>query len=379
MFTLILPTYNEKENIKEFLPILESLFTKHKINYEIIVVDDDSPDLTWKFVQNYSIKNPRIRVIRRVTEKGLSSAVVTGMASSNGEILGIMDADMQHDESILPKMIELLQDFDLVIGSRRTVDGSYGEMNWYRRVLSYGATILAKIMLPIKTNDPMSGFFVLNKQVFEQSKDRINPRGYKILLELLAKNPKIKISELGYSFRKREHGETKLSGTVMQQYIIALIDLRFGSFISWTFIKYGITGFLGVFINLFGQFIFNTTSNSFQTLDSKNNFLFPSTAVAFGFELSVVFNFFLNNFWTFEDRSKKGFKNASAAFLKFNSISLIGFMIQYSSWFFLLQVFQFYFPHFFPELTTYIANLIGIIIATATNYKLNNSYTWAEK
>ncbi|MCG9874629.1 MAG: glycosyltransferase family 2 protein [Leptospiraceae bacterium] len=379
MFTLILPTYNEKENLKEFLPKLEVLFNSKNTLYEIIIVDDDSPDHTWQWAQEYSLKNSRIRVIRRITEKGLSSAVVTGMASSKGNTIGVMDADMQHDESILPKMIDLLKENDLVIGSRRTFDGSYGEMNWYRRILSYGATILAKLILPINTNDPMSGFFVLRRNIFEDSKDRINPRGYKILLELLAINPKMKIAEVGYSFRRREYGETKLSGSVMQQYIIALIDLRLGRILSWTFIKYGVTGCLGVFINLFGQFIFNQYFSNTHQRNIKENMLLPSTAVAFGFELSVISNFFLNNFWTFKDRSKKDFKNGLTALLKFNSISLIGFIIQYSCWFFLLQVFLEYFPIFFSEFSTYIANLIGILIATVTNYKLNNSYTWSEK
>jgi len=196
------------------------------------VVDDDSPDKTWEWVQNYSLKNSHVRIIRRIGEKGLSSAVITGMASASGDILGVMDADMQHDESIIPKMIQLLNEVDLVVGSRRTEDGSYGEMNYFRRFLSYGATLLAKILLPIKTNDPMSGFFLIKKDVFENSKDRLNPMGFKILLEFLAKNPNINIGEVGYSFRKREFGETKLSGTVMQQYILALLDLRFGKYFS---------------------------------------------------------------------------------------------------------------------------------------------------
>lgn len=379
MFTLILPTYNEIENLKVLLPILESLFNDNNIIYEIIVVDDDSPDRTWHWVQTYSSKNSNIRVIRRITEKGLSSAVVTGMASSNGEIIGVMDADMQHDESIIPKMIESLKVYDIVIGSRISKDGSYGDMNFYRKILSLGAIFLAKILLPIKSNDPMSGFFILKKDIFERSKDRINPRGYKILLEFLAKNPNIKISEIGYSFRKRVHGKTKLSGTIIQQYLIALIDLRFGPYFSWIFIKYAITGFLGIFINLLGQYTFNEISIFLKIENNNDNLLFPSTAVAFGFELSVFFNFLLNNYWTFQDRSRIGIKNQISAFIKFNSVSLIGFTIQYSCWIFILQIFNNFEPSIFTGYTTYISNLIGILIATSTNYKLNSSFTWSKK
>ncbi len=164
MFTLILPTYNEKENLKVYLPKLESSFQKNQIKYEIIVVDDDSPDETWKWVKEYSEKNPNVRVIRRIKDRGLSSAVITGMASAKGDVLGVMDADMQHDESIVPKMIEQLSKYDLVVGSRKTEGGSYGEMNFIRRVISHGATLLAKILLPINTTDPMSGFFYSKKR-----------------------------------------------------------------------------------------------------------------------------------------------------------------------------------------------------------------------
>ncbi len=374
--TLILPTYNEKENLKIYLPIIEKLFTKNKISYEIIVVDDDSPDKTWEWVQDYSKKHKLVRIIRRVGEKGLSSAVITGMASATGEILGVIDADMQHDESIIPKMIQKLKEVDLVVGSRRTEDGSYGEMNYFRRFLSYGATLLAKILLPIKTNDPMSGFFLLRKEVFEDSKNRLNPLGFKILLEFLAKNPNIKIGEVGYSFRKREFGETKLSGTVMQQYILALLDLRFGKYFSIQFIKYGLIGLSGVFVNLFGQWLYNEFSGKFVTYDSNSKLLLPSSAVAFGFEISVLSNFILNNKFTFNDKAKKGIFPFLAGLFKFNLVSLVGFLIQYSCWFFLFQLFTVYFPEFFPQYITYLANLVGILIATVSNYQLNKSFTW---
>lgn len=378
MFTLILPTYNEKENLKVYLPKLESSFQNNKIKYEIIVVDDDSPDETWKWVKEYSEKNPNVRVIRRIKDRGLSSAVITGMASAKGDVLGVMDADMQHDESIVPKMIEQLSKYDLVVGSRKTEGGSYGEMNFIRRVISHGATLLAKILLPINTTDPMSGFFILKKEVFENSKEKLNPLGFKILLEFLAKNPGIKVGEVGYSFRKREFGETKLSGTVMQQYILALLDLRFGSYFSVQFIKYGIIGFLGVFVNLFGQWIYNEFSGNFISHNMDSKLILPSSAVAFGFEISVISNYILNNTWTFSDQRKRGFFPFLFGLIKFNFVSLVGFLIQYSCWFFLFQMFTNFFPNFIPTLVPYLANLVGIVIATVSNYHLNRSFTWGK-
>ncbi|MDZ4726995.1 MAG: glycosyltransferase [Leptospira sp.] len=376
MYTLILPTYNEKENLKVYLPKLETLFHLNNIDYEIIIVDDDSPDRTWEWVQEYGIKNQNVRVIRRIQEKGLSSAVLTGMASARGKYLGVMDADMQHDESIIPKMLEALKENDLVIGSRRVGDGSYGEMNLFRRILSFGATILAKILLPIPSTDPMSGFFVLKREVFENSKDKLNPLGFKILLEFLAKNPKIKVMEVGYSFRKREFGETKLSGIVMQQYLFALIDLRFGKYFSSEFVKYGIIGFTGVFVNLVGQWLYVNVSDYSNPNSEMSKILIPSFAVAFGFEVSVISNYILNNQWTFASKRKTKVKEFIFGLFKFNFVSLVGFFIQYSCWLFIFQFCNTYYPEFFPNYITYIANLIGILIATVTNYQLNRSYTW---
>lgn len=375
-FSLILPTYNEKENLILLLPKLVTLFKSKKIDYEIIIVDDDSPDLTWKWFQTKEKDFPSVRLIRRIHEKGLSSAVLTGMASAQGEYLGVMDADLQHDENILPEMILKLSSSDIVIGSRRVDNGSYGEMSSVRKFISYSATLLAKIFLPLPTTDPMSGFFALRREVFETAKSKINPRGFKILLEFLGRTKNLKVSEVGYSFRKRNHGETKLSGSVMQQYLIALFEMRFGSYISLEFIKYGLTGLSGVVVNLGGQFVYNNVLAINVANQIRSAISLPSGAIGFGFELSVLTNYLLNNFWTFSDRKNIGFINNTIGFFKFNLISLLGFVIQFSTWFFLVQYFQLNYPEFLTSWITYIGNAVGIVLATATNYFLNRNFTW---
>ncbi|AXR61824.1 glycosyltransferase [Leptospira mayottensis] len=375
-FSLILPTYNEKENLILLLPKLIALFKSKKIDYEIIIVDDDSPDLTWKWFQNKEKEFPSVRLIRRIHEKGLSSAVLTGMASSQGEYLCVMDADLQHDENILPEMIIKLSFSDIVIGSRRVENGNYGEMSSVRRLISYSATLLAKLLLPLPTTDPMSGFFAMRREVFETTKSKINPRGFKILLEFLGRTKDLKVSEVGYSFRKRNHGETKLSSSVIKQYLIALFELRFGSFVSIEFIKYGITGFSGVFVNLGGQYLYNNVLAINVVEQIQSAISLPSGAIVFGFELSVLTNYFLNNIWTFSDRKNVGFLDNTIGFLKFNVISLLGFLIQFSTWFFLVKYFQIYYPDFLPYWLTYMGNIVGILLATATNYFLNRNFTW---
>jgi len=375
-FSLILPTYNEKENLILLLPKLTSLFKSEKIDYEIIIVDDDSPDLTWKWFQTKEKEFPSVRLIRRIHEKGLSSAVLTGMASAQGEYLGVMDADLQHDESILPEMISKLSSSDIVIGSRRVDNGSYGEMSPIRKFISYSATLLAKIFLPLPTTDPMSGFFILRRDVFETAKSKINPRGFKILLEFLGRTKGLNVSEVGYAFRKRNHGETKLSGSVMQQYLIALFEMRFGSFVSIEFIKYGLTGLSGVLVNLGGQFAYNNILAINVSSQVQSAISLPSGAIGFGFELSVLSNYILNNFWTFSNRRNTGFLDNAIGFLKFNAISLLGFLIQFSTWFFLVKYFQTNYPEVLSYWITYIGNIVGIILATATNYFLNRNFTW---
>lgn len=378
-FSLVIPTFNEAENICILIPRVISLLSAAKISFEIIVVDDDSKDLTWKVVQEKFSDEPRVRVLRRVNKKGLSSAVLDGMALAKGKSLGVMDADLQHDENILPKMLSELTNHDIVVGSRVVEEGGYGEWGVIRKTMSKGATLLAKVMLPIPVGDPMSGFFVLRRELYEELVPVINPRGFKILLEFLARKKGIRAKEVGFVFKTRIHGETKMSGSVIQNYLVALYDIRFGNFISITFLKYGFTGLTGVFVNLFGQYF---AINFLHLGDSQvyyENFTKPFLAVAFGFEVSVLSNYVLNNIWTFSHSKIVGFSKNVFGFIKFNLVSIIGFIIQISVWRFTYQMIQDTFPQFlFPELT-YLCNFVGIVLATAGNYFLNKNFTWQEK
>ncbi len=379
-FSLIVPTYNEKENISILLPKLVDLFSKNAIKFEIIVVDDDSPDLTWRSAKALADKDDRIRVIRRTNKKGLSSAVIDGMGAAKGNALGVIDADMQHDENILPRMISDLKEYDMIVGSRVAEEGGYGEWGFFRRLMSKSATLLAKIFLPIPVGDPMSGYFVIKRELFEEVAPLINPRGFKILLEFLGRKKGIKAKEIGYVFKTRVHGETKMSSSIIQNYMIALYDIRFGKYISLTFLKYGVTGIIGIFINLFGQY-FATEILNFNGEGGivYKSYFKPSLAVVFGFELSVLSNYILNNIWTFSEVQMRGFTNNIFGFLKFNLISIIGLVVQLSVWRLTLEILQTTFPNFLPEYATYISNLFGILLATAGNYFLNKNFTWAPR
>jgi dolichol-phosphate mannosyltransferase len=223
-FSLIIPTYNEAKNI---LLLVENVHVVlGTLPHEIIVVDDNSPDLTWKRVEDFSLTRPWVRGIRRLTDRGLSSAVLAGFDQSTGVILGVMDADLSHDEKILPRMIELVKEgADLVVGSRRVPGGGATHWPWYRRLTSNFATVVAKLFLRVSINDPMSGYFVMKRSLYEACKSRLQPTGYKILLEIYSKGRPAVVQEVPFVFKDRTQGVSKLSVGVIQQYLFMVARL----------------------------------------------------------------------------------------------------------------------------------------------------------
>ncbi len=226
-FSLVIPTYNEKDNINLLLEkLVETLGPGD--DFEIVVVDDDSPDLTWKIAESRAQKDKRIKIIRRRNERGLSSAVIEGFNKARGEILGVMDADLSHDHFILPQMIKAVrdEDYDLAVGSRRIPGGGSEKWPRHRKISSDIATILAKRVLGVKLSDPMSGFFTLKRDLFESIKQKLNPRGYKILLEIYVRSHPRRIKEIPFVFKDRRQGYSKVTLKVMVEYFQMLYRLR---------------------------------------------------------------------------------------------------------------------------------------------------------
>jgi len=369
--SVIIPTYNESGNIALLLQKIETVLSGK--SYEIIVVDDNSPDLTWEVAESVARDRPAVSVIRRMTDRGLSSAVITGMEIARGQALAVMDADLQHDETILPAMAGavLSGECDVAIGSRGAAGGSYGEWSRRRRFISFVAATMARIVLPVQVSDPMSGFFVVSRQVYQSTIASINPRGFKILLEFIGRSRNIKIKEVGYTFRNRLHGETKLSGLVIKNYLVALYDLRFGKYVSPTFMLYAFVGLTGVFINMggfaMGELLgFPHIASGIAVIDP----LFLS--VPFGIQLSIISNYILNNYLTFFEKRYRGLSNARGLLL-FQLISMLGLFVQFSV-FQLLQGADVFL--WLDESRKFLNNGIGIIVATITNYYLNLNITW---
>ena len=237
---MIVPTYNERENIDLLLDRLGAVLAD--LDYEIIVVDDDSPDLTWELAEARAASDGRLRVLRRVGRRGLSSAVLDGMTASRGSVLAVMDADLQHDEEALPEIISAVLDegAEVCLGTREAPGGSYGEFGPMRHVLSWVGAQLARRALGITVTDPMSGYFAVSRERFDAVRGSINPRGFKIMLELVARGPRPRIAEVPYRFRSRINGQTKLTSSVAGAYLLALADLalarrslgRFATFVA---------------------------------------------------------------------------------------------------------------------------------------------------
>jgi dolichol-phosphate mannosyltransferase len=248
--SVISPTFNEAENV----PRLVSEISKSMdgIEYEILIVDDNSPDLTWSVAEELSLENPRVRVLRRKQNPGLGAAVIDGFNAATGDVVACIDADLQHDPSILPRMVEeLASGSDVVVGSRYVDGGGTGNWNLLRRLESLFATKLAQLFLGIQLKDPMSGYFVMRREDFSAIQKELNAKGFKILLEIIAKLQPGRVREVPYTFRTRTAGKSKLSGEVVFQYLEQLGRLSWiGRMFSWRQLRWGIVGGSGVLMNL---------------------------------------------------------------------------------------------------------------------------------
>jgi dolichol-phosphate mannosyltransferase len=227
--SVVLPTYNEKSNIAEVIKqvcsILDGLLPN---KYELIIVDDDSPDGTWAVAQSLMPQYPHLIVIRRQDERGLATAVIRGWQVARGRVLGVMDADLQHPPDVLIKLLRMMETVDMAVASRNSEGGSVSDWSFLRRCVSRGAQLLGLLILPEvvgRVSDPLSGCFMVRRNII--SGKVLDPVGYKILIEVLAKGNKTKVGEVGYVFKEREKDSSKANLKIYSDYLIHLYKLRF--------------------------------------------------------------------------------------------------------------------------------------------------------
>jgi dolichol-phosphate mannosyltransferase len=228
-FSLVIPTLNERQNLEELIAQAKTAIELAVgASYEIIVVDDDSADETWKLAAEIAMRDSHVLAIRRTTERGLATAVVRGWQAAHGQWLGVIDGDLQHPPEALTRLIEALRKgADLAVASRDVEGGGTSDWSAMRGLISRGSRALGRVVLPkalSRVSDPMTGYFAVRRTALAGS--TLNPCGYKILVELLARAQVKTITEVGYVFRSRQHGESKASPKVFIEYLQHLIRLR---------------------------------------------------------------------------------------------------------------------------------------------------------
>jgi dolichol-phosphate mannosyltransferase len=363
--SVIIPTFNESKNVAELVRELSAaLDPALRGAYELIVVDDDSPDRTWEHAARLRDAYPQVRVVRRCGERGLSTAVIRGWQAARGEVLAVIDADLQHPPEVIAKLWRAVEDgADLAVGSRHVAEGGVSDWALHRRLLSRGAQLLGLVLLPGvlgRVSDPMSGYFMLRRGAIGGAP--LSPLGYKILIEVIARGKIRSIAEVGYVFRERTEGESKVSSRLYVEYLRHLVRLRLSSPATLRFLRFAVVGTSGVFVDMAALFVLSDPS-------ALGFGLTRSKVVAA--ELAILNNFLWNDAWTFRDlvSASAGGAHRLRRFVKFNLICGAGLAINV-----LLLNLQFNLLH----MNRYVANLVAIGVVTGWNYWLNLKLGWRD-
>ena len=375
--SVVTPTFNEAENLPDLVAAVHAALGT--LPHEIVVADDDSPDRTWEVAEQLAETDPSVRVLRRFRDPGLSAAVLDGMTMSRGEYLAVIDADLQHDPAILPEMVGLLASgtVDVCVGSRATEGGGYGEWSAARRLVSWVATLIAKVLLRVPVSDPMSGYFVITRSGYEQTAAQINARGFKILLEFIGRNRSLRVAEVPYEFRNRVHGETKLNRSVIRSYLLAVSELWLGRQIDPVFLLYVLVGLVGLVVNSVA-FAFAEAAGFPLWTTGLNKAVDPIyTSFLFSVQLSILVLFVLNNEFTFWEDRYRGWKLVPA-FLAYEVVSLIGTLIHVAVFTF-LQNSGFLLSVVGAGPARVVHNLTGAVLALVVNWFLNTTYVWKRR
>lgn len=224
MISVIVPTYNERDNIRILIERLERSLAGAP--HEVVVVDDNSPDGTAPEVERLAKRLHSLRLVKRERKRGLTGAIAAGAAAAEGDVVVVMDADLSHPPEKVPLLASALKGCDIAIGSRLTKGGAVASWPFHRKLVSRGADFLARLLLGVRVSDPLSGFFAVRKTVFR--KTRFRAKGYKLLLNILADNPHLRVREIPYVFTDRHTGKTKLGMGEIGNYLLDLLRIRFG-------------------------------------------------------------------------------------------------------------------------------------------------------
>lgn len=355
--SVVVPTFNESGNIRQLVALLAQALAG--VRWEVIFVDDDSPDGTADAARALARQDARVRCIRRIGRRGLSSACVEGMQASSAPYVAVMDADLQHDETLLAPMLELLRggSCDLVVGSRYVAGGGIGTWDKDRARASRAATWLARVALKAPISDPMSGFFMLRSELIEATSRRLSAIGFKILLDILASAPEpVRVRELPYRFRERHAGESKLDTRVAWDYLVLILDKKVGHYIPARFLVFSLVGGLGVFVHL------AVLSTLFKLASAS--FLVGQTVATFA---AMTFNFSVNNVLTYSDLRLRGWRWVRG-WISFTLACSVGALAN-------VGIANYLFKH---DSYWVLSAVAGIVVGAVWNYAVTRMYTWGD-
>ena len=368
---VVLPTYNEHKNIATMVERLDKALTG--IAWEVVIVDDNSPDGTSDEARRLSLTNPRVRCIERIGRRGLASAAIEGMCSTAAPVVAVMDADHQHDPILLPQMLEAVNsgDYDLAYASRFAEGASTEEWGRPDRVKASGfANKLANKVTGVQLSDPMSGYFMLKADLLRADAHRLSGVGFKILLDILATVDKpLRVKELPMNFAARAEGESKLDQTVVFEFLIGLYDKWLGRIIPTRFALFGTVGAMGVAVQLGALWIIQKAIFGEKFVyghwPKETTFIVANSLAAI---IAMSFNFVLNNELTYSDKRLRGFGPLLRGWAQFGLTCSLGLLTNIGASTALVRI-------GFHE---FVAAVVGIVLGSVWNFALSSKFVWGK-
>jgi dolichol-phosphate mannosyltransferase len=353
--TIVVPTFNERDNVPILFERINGALAGAA--WELVFVDDDSSDGTIEAIRVLSRRHPNVRCIQRLGRRGLASACIEGVLSSTAPYVAVMDADLQHDEGLLPKMLGLLRSepLDIVIGSRFAKGGDVAAMPRYRVRISEFGNRLARLVVKAELGDPLSGFFMLRRPVFDAAVRRLSAQGYKLLVDLFASSPNpLAYKEVPFTFRERLHGESKLDTLIALEYLQLLLDKLVGHVVPVRFILFAAIGAFGLVVHL-----------AVLALSLKLLRLAFAAAQSVATLSAMTWNFWLNNILTYRDKRLHGIR-LLYGLLSFYAVCGVGAIANVG-----IAAYVFY-----SDRSWWLAGITGALIGSVWNYTVSSIFTW---
>jgi dolichol-phosphate mannosyltransferase len=355
--TVVVPTFNEAANVPL---VVERLGTVLKgVRWEVVFVDDDSPDTTADIVRGIANRDPRVRVIRRIGRRGLSTACVEGALSSSAPYFAVMDGDLQHDDAVLPEMLRRLKSdhLDVVVGSRYLDGERTAGLDPLRKWISRMGGRMSRLVLHADLTDPMSGFFVMSRAAFDRSVRNLSQQGFKILLDLFASAPEpLRFAEVPAEFHARRHGESKLDTAVAWEFGILVLDKLIGRVVPVRFAVFALVGATGIAVHLAVLWLLGAGGATF------------AASQTWAVITAMTWNFVLNNIITYRDQRLRGV-SFFTGLLSFYAIGAVGALAN-------IGIAQSLYEQ---GRGWWIAGIAGALIGVVWNFTMSSFFTWRRR